>query len=216
MAIFRKTTINLTGFALSILFSSISSAHPVSYQGATGVMTWNQPFLTDIWTTYSFRNDMAIAARYMRMQMTDGEMRVYIPQVDYLAKRWNELSYQGNIYVYGGYGGSHFQNQTGGVGMTGLEADIESRKYFLMGQYEGMYPARGPQFQHLEARVGIAPYEAEYEEVASWLMLQFQYHPALVKNYAITPLARFFYKNVLWETGVSLDGDWLLNFMFHF
>jgi hypothetical protein len=215
----RKFTLNsiqLMVLAVGVMFSSISSAHPVSYQGSTSVMTWNQPYLTDIWTTYSFRNDAAVALRTMRMQMSDGEMRVYLAQMDYLAKRWNELSYQGNVYVYGGYGAAHFQSQTGGVGMAGIEADIESRKYFLMGQYEGMYPTVGPQFQHLEARVGIAPYEAEYEEVASWLMLQAQYHPALTKNYAITPLARFFYKNVLWETGVSLDGDWLLNFMFHF
>jgi hypothetical protein len=99
---------------------------------------------------------------------------------------------------------------------VGVEADAESRSLFILGKVESMLPARAPDFHHVELRVGAAPYEAEFEELASWLMIQAQYHPALGRDYAVTPLARFFYKNVLWETGVSLDGDWMLNFMFHF
>jgi hypothetical protein len=207
--------------AVSLIFivamsSTTVFAHPVSYQGALGVMTWNQPFLSDYWLTYSFRPDTAIAARYMRMQMKEGDFRLYMPQLDYLVKRWNEADHQANIYVYGGFGGTRFNEQNGTAGMFGIEADAESRKYFIMGKYEGMLPSIGPQFHHGEFRVGVAPYEAEYNEVASWLMIQAQYHPSLVKSVAITPLARFFYKNVLWETGVSFDGDWMLNLMFHF
>lgn len=191
-------------------------AHPVSYQGALGVMTWNQPFLSDYWLTYSFRPDAAIAARYMRMRMMDGDLNVYMPQFDYLIKRWNGESHQANIYVYGGFGGARFNGSNGTAGMAGIEADAESRKHFVMVKYEGMVPSVGQVFQHIESRLGIAPYEAEYNEVASWLMIQGQYHPAMAPTYAITPLVRFFYKNVLWETGVSFAGDWMLNFMFHF
>jgi hypothetical protein len=192
-------------------------AHPVAYQGAVGVMTWNQAFLSDYWVTYSFRSDMAVAARAMRMTMnTGGDLVVYMPQFDYLAKRWNERDYQANIYIYGGYGGVSYQGQNGTAGLGGIEADAESRKYFIMAKYEAMLPTLGQNFQHVEGRVGIAPYEAEYNEVASWLMVAAQYHPVLSRTYAITPLARFFYKSVLWEAGVSLQGDWMANFMFHF
>jgi hypothetical protein len=200
----------------ALLLATPAQAHPVAYQGATGVMTWNQPFLADHWVTYSFRPDLAIAARSMRMQMDEGDFRLYIPQLDYLVKRWNELESQANIYVYGGFGGSTLNSRTGTAGMFGIEADAESRSLFILGKYEGMLSSLAQDFHHAEFRLGAAPYEAEYDEIAAWFMIQLQYHPALAQGYAITPLARLFYKNVLWEVGSSLDGEWMLNFMFHF
>ena len=203
--------------ALFGLFFQTAFAHPVAYKGALGVMTWNQPFLSDYWLTYSFRSDMAIAARAMRMKMKIGDdLTFYMPQFDYLLKRWNETGHQANIYVYGGFGGANYQGRAGTIGLAGVEVDAESRKYFVMAKYDGMRSSLGSNFQSVTARLGIAPYEAEIDEVASWLMIQGQYHPDLKKSYAITPLVRFFYKSVLWETGVSTQGDWMLNFMFHF
>jgi hypothetical protein len=180
-------------------------------------MTWNQPFMSDNWLTYSFRSDMAVAARTMRFDMKDGgDYRVYLPQFDYLVYRRNETDYQANLYAYAGYGSVTFQGQSGTTGLGGLEADAESRKYYGLAKVEGMLPTLGPTYYQYQARVGIAPYVAEFNEIASWLILQAEYHPSLTRNYAVTPLARFFYKNVLWETGVSLDGDWMANLMFHF
>ena len=207
----------MTFWALVAAPIQSASAHPVAYQGAVGVMTWNQPFLSDYWLTYSFRPDMAIAAHAMRMTMaTGGDLVVYMPQFDYLVKRWNKTDSQANIYVYGGFGGVRYQSQNGTAGLVGIEADAESRKYFGMLKYEVMLPTIGADFRQFVARVGIAPYEAEINEVASWFMIQGQYNPSLSRSYAVTPLVRFFYKSVLWETGVSTQGDWMLNFMFHF
>jgi hypothetical protein len=183
-------------------------------------MTWNQPFLNDFWMTYSFSRNAAIAARVMRMSMPGGDSQIYLPQMDYLVSRWNENNSQANIYVYGGFGAlqsySLGSGQLGYAGAAGAEADIESRKYFLMGKVEGMLPSIGQNLLSVMGRIGIAPYEAEFNELASWLMIQLEYHPALTRIYVITPLVRFFYRNVLFETGVSFQGDYLLNFMVHF
>lgn len=199
-----------------LLFQFSAKAHPVAYEGAVGIMTWNQSFMTDDWVTYSFRPDAAVAARHMRFDMPEGRMQFYAPQFDYLVKRWNESDFQANIYAYGAYGTINFQNQTQGAGLAGAEVDAESRKYFASLKYEKMWANLGPDFYHAEARLGIAPYEAEYKEIASWFMIQYQYHPMLERIYAITPLIRLFYRSVLFETGVSTEGDWMLNFMFHF
>ena len=204
-------------FSLLLLTSLPSHAHPVAYQGATGVMTWNQPFMSDHWITYSFRSDMAIAARFMRMEMQDGVRLNYSgAQLDYLLKRWNGLDSQSNLYLYGGGGNAHIQNSDGGAYFGGVEADAEDRKYFGLLKAEYMRPTIGNEFSHAEARLGIAPYEAEYSEMASWFMMQVQWHPTLIKKVVVTPLARIFYKSFLLESGVSLDGDWMMNFMFHF
>lgn len=199
-----------------LLFMPRAEAHPVSYKEAIGVMTWNQPFMSDYWVTYSFLPYSAFAARAMRMEMPEGEYLVYFPQIDFLVKRWNNPGSQANIYFYGGFGGAKLNQTYGHAGQVGIEADAESRSWFIMGKWETMKSNITEDFHHGEFRLGLAPYEAEFSEIASWLMIQFQYHPTLTQKYAITPLYRMFYKNVLWEAGVSLRGEWMLNFMFHF
>lgn len=202
---------------LILFFANFANAHPVPYKGAVGVMTWNQSFMSDNWITYSFRSDAAIAARNMRFEVPEGRMQFYGPQLDYLVKRWNEENSQANLYVYGSYGAMTMNSgKASSAGLLGVESDAESRKYFVSAKYEKMWGKLGPSFYHAEARVGVAPYEAEFSEVASWFMVQYQWHPMLKNDHAITPLVRLFYKSVLVEAGVSLDADWMFNFMFHF
>ncbi len=165
---------------------------------------------------------------------SSASLNVYMPQFDYLVNRWYGEDYQANVYVWGGFGGatlhgksprsgSHWHRNTespkrrnGTAGLVGFEADAESRKYFGLVRYEIIPNSVHKTMHQVELRLGIAPYEAEYCEIASWFMISGRYNPDLKRNYSITPLARFFYKSVLWETGVSLKGDWMLNLMFHF
>ncbi len=202
---------------VSFLFvSSLAAAHPVSYQDATGVMTWNQPFLSDHWITYSFKPYLAVAGRFMRMEMPEGRVTYSGLQLDYLLSRWNGVDHQANIYIYGGAGNSSLDDKNGVATMAGFEADAENRKYFGLIKGESMQTDVASDFNHIEGRLGIAPYEAEYNEMATWFMVQAQWHPQLERKTVITPLARIFYKSFLLESGVSLDGDWMMNFMFHF
>lgn len=192
-----------------------AAAHPVPYKGAIGIMTWNQPFMSDNWLTYSPWTQAAFAGRFLRMEMPEGTFRYSGGQFDVLAYRKNASDFQANVYFYGGGGAVNYAHKNASAVLYGTEADAESRKYFAMIKGEQMDSSRRPNFSHVEARLGVAPYEAEYNEVASWFMLQAQWHPSLARRFVFTPLARFFYKSALWETGVSLDGDWMLNFMFH-
>lgn len=203
-------------FIFLCTYSFLALAHPVAFKDAIGVMTWNQSFLSDNWITYSFRHDAAIALRNMRFEVQEGQMKFTGPQLDYLVKRWNNSDSQANIYAYGSYGSMDFQRHSRSATLAGVEADAEDRKYFIMSKYEKMWSKVGPDFFHSEFRLGIAPYEAEINEWASWFMIQYQYHPMLTKKESITPLIRLFYKSVLFEAGVSTKSDWMMNFMFHF
>lgn len=203
-------------FALTLFFSSHTFAHPVAYQGATGVMTWNQSFMSDEWLTYSFKPYAAAAGRFMRFDTTAGRVQFFAPQADLLLKRWNASDSQANIYAYGAFGAMNFEGSTAGAGLAGVEADAESRTLFALVKYEKMWSNLGPDFYDYQVRLGAAPYAAEFNEIASWFMIQYQYHPMLTRKYAVTPLARVFYKNFLVEVGSSFEGDWMTNFMFHF
>lgn len=213
-------TANLTKLLALVIIAWASGGamgHPVSYKGATAFMTWNQSFLSDTWLVQSLSPQFAIAARTQRMNMKDGkDSYLYTPQVNFLLKRWNEKDLQANIYLYTGFGGLRAEDKTGTAGLTGIEVDAEDRKYYASAKYESMFASIGEDVHQTVVRLGIAPYEAEYSELASWFMLQAQYHPALSTEFSLTPLARFFYKSALFETGVSFKGDWMLNLMFHF
>jgi hypothetical protein len=203
---------------LGAFIVSHASAHPVSYQGALSVMTWNQPYMTDLWTTYSYRWNAALAARYMRMDMEDGsEMKIYLPQADFLLYRKNGRNYQANLYAYGGYGKETMAGESDGVGLLGIEADAENRKYYSAVGFQSILPGLGPNIYQTTARLGVAAYEAEFNELGTWLIAQYQANPQLSLRQDLTPLVRLMYRNVLAEAGVGVThGDWLLNFMVHF
>ncbi|MGE0764282.1 MAG: hypothetical protein AB7N80_13455 [Bdellovibrionales bacterium] len=210
-----KLTLILVALQMGLLVSQ-ALAHPTSYQDSLAVMTWNQPDQNDLWVVYSFRYDKALAARHMRVQTRSGLSKMNMGQFNWLVKRWNQKNSQANVYLYGGFGSHEHLGQSGTVGVWGLEADAESRKLFIWGRGEGMRSSHNQDFELYEFRLGAAPYEAEFNEIASWLMLQYQYRPQMVSKEVLTPLVRFFYRNVLWEMGSSFDGDFMLNFMVHF
>jgi len=180
-------------------------------------MTWNQSFLTDTWLTYSASPKFSFTARHMKMQMKNGESNnLIMPQLNHLLKRWNEYDLQANIYLYGGYGLLKKNQSKLSAGLIGIEADAEDRNYYIAFKYESMIDADTDKIYQTSLRLGIAPYISEHNELTSWLIVQLQYHPELHTNFAITPMARLFYKTALIEIGSSLEGQWLINLMFHF
>lgn len=199
------------------LFSSQVFAHPVSFKGATNYMTWNQPWLSDNWLTYTLNRNFALALRHMRMQMNDSsEMNFIGTQADLLLNRWNGKDYQANIYLYYSYGralsnGSSYDGQ-----IIGAEIDAEDQDYYFLTKYEFFKTSNNFEQPLALIRLGISPYKAEFNELAAWLIVQYQNHRGLKKNSALTPMLRLYYKNFLYEMGSSFSGDFMTNLMFHF
>lgn len=199
----------------AILFASIISwAHPVTYKDGVAVTSLNQTFATDGSVAYTFRREAAVAARFMKFDDRIGRMEYYAPQVNIRLNRWNYEEAQANIYFMGGVGAMNYNEHTHSAILTGLEADAESRVLYASARAEKMWTGY-TDFWHLQSRVGVAPYKAGYNQVATWLMAQYDYNPLLRQKYKITPLVRLFYRTVLVESGVSLDGDWMVNLMVH-
>ena len=179
-------------------------------------MVWNQPFLNDTWVTYSFARQAAIAGRFQRMERPAGEMYMYVPQIDFLIHRWNTDDAQANIYTYGGFGASRFLQDTSWAGLAGIEADAESRRFYVSGKFQTSFFKNDDRVYQSQFRIGAAPYLSQFNELSSWLILSVQHEPQLVRHWIVTPMVRMFYKSMLWELGSSFKGDWMLNFMVHF
>ncbi|MFM6927140.1 MAG: hypothetical protein ACKOX6_01675 [Bdellovibrio sp.] len=200
---------------LLIGFSTASFAHPVSYQGATSLMSYNKEEENEVLLTYSFKSYLAAGLYYLK----EGKTAFTLPRVNYLAKRWNNEDSQGNIYLSGGYGYERSHDENKGVGLGGLDVDWESRKYYTSAAYyrflrDDSGDVSRPDFEIIKVRGGVAPYLAEYGEINAWFILQAE--KMNDKPVELTQFVRLFYKNVLIELGAGFDGGWAFNYMVHF
>jgi hypothetical protein len=182
-------------------------------------MTWNQPHLNDTMVIYSFARRFAAGGTYMRMDMEDEEMKAVVPQLNALVHRWNGLEYQANIYAVGGFGTYEIDNGVNRrektTAMAGLEADWESRRYYLSSKATGLFPNFDANTYVQTYRAGIAAYPSRFDEMSAWLILDVQHVNRREREVTVTPVIRTFYRNVLTEVGASFTGDWMLNFMIH-
>ncbi len=181
-------------------------------------MSYNTPGMNEILLTYSFSPSMALAATYLR----DSKSEFYVPRADFLLKRWNNEDSQGNIYFSGGAGWEKFNSRTSGVSLAEIVADWESRKYYVY--MDHIYLRRQnsenpdlaePDYNHTKARIGTAPFLADYQDLNVWLILQGEKHRQ-EPNIEMTQFVRFYMRNVLWEVGARFDGGWAFNYMVHF
>jgi len=214
----KQVLITLSLLVAFLAKPSVSNAHPVAYAGSNSIMTWNNPEMSEWMFAHSFTSHYALAARYFRNETVDGKREFYIPQLNFLLKRWNELESQGNVYLSIGHGGEVVGTSFKDTSLLDFEADWESRKYYISFKQEALLANRdsSQNIYTSRFRMGFAPYLAGFEELNSWFILQFEKSNKSKMEYTITPLIRLFYKNVLIETGVSQKGDAQLNFMVHF
>ncbi|TAF42209.1 MAG: hypothetical protein EAZ65_03810 [Verrucomicrobia bacterium] len=64
--------------------------------------------------------------------------------------------------------------------------------------------------------LGVAPYQAEFEELNTWLIVQLEHIGGMDDALTIIPKIRLFQGRHFLEIGCSLDGDPQLSFMMHF
>ncbi|MGE5085758.1 MAG: hypothetical protein ACM3MG_05610 [Bacillota bacterium] len=197
------------------ILTATGYAHPVSYQGATSLMSYNKENQNEILLTYSFKSYMAGGFYYFK----DGQTEFTLPRLNYLAKRWNNEDSQGNIYLSGGYGYERSFAETTGAGFGAVDVDWESRKYYTAAGYQRLLRDHSkdnsrPDFEVIKARSGVAPYLADFNEINAWFILQAE--KMNDKPVELTQFIRLFYKNVLIELGAGFDGGWAFNYMVHF
>lgn len=191
-------------------------SHPVSYKGAFSVMSWNQPDATDWMLTYTHARSAAVAAHYFRIDTEDGPLRAGLAGLNWRVKRWNAPDTQANMYLSVGAGGARRADDTSPAGFAAFQVDHESRRHLLWAEASTLRPDDGPSVYRWEARAGLAPYLAAFDEPAAWLIVSLQGQPQMEQNMSLVPMLRVFYRNVLGEAGAGARGDWMFNFMVHF
>lgn len=197
---------------LLALIPAPAQARPIAYAGGWMFMSSNDQFENDASIVYSPTATTGFGAFLDHYRDTDGELAGL--EFNWLAKRWNNPDSQANVYFLSGLGVSNDNGDERLGGFGGLEADWESRRYYV--SYENRYTDAGKEvrqeFQQ-KGRVGIAPYIAESGSLHSWLMLQVDHFPEDKDPWTVTPLVRVFKGDYLAEAGVSNNGRFLFNLM---
>ncbi len=164
---------------------------------------------------YTVTKDYAVGL-YAKQEEGGKEFKTIGPQLNTLVKRWNMPDGQANIFNMTGAGISHYHAGNGFSAWSAVMADYESRRIFTSYEIRGMYADHIETSVWQRARVGFAPYIANYDDLNTWLMVQFDNHPAKDQTRVITPLVRFFYKTTLVEAGYSSNhhimANWVLQF----
>lgn len=196
-------------------------ARPLSYPGGAMVMLDHDIMQNNVFLGYTIDPKNAFAYRLQHDR--DRDATFHGVQWNHLLKRWNNPDSQANLYIQSAVGMIDLQAHKAGSAwqpgaLTGLQADWEDRRFFV--SYENkIRVAEDDQWRNFtqSARVGVAPYVAEFGSVHTWLMVQFDHRPQLDDHVTTTPLVRMFYDSYLVEAGYNIDEKTpLVNIMLHF
>lgn len=202
-----------------MLATPLAEARIIDYPGGWTVMQMNDGENNSLHLHYSpaFFYSVGYALDYWREE----KWTMHAGQAAWLLKRWNEPDAQANLYARGALGAAfsdheEFDDKVEPAGFAGVVFDAENRRYYV--SYEGRYTEAGDIFGGFEqkARVGVAPYVAEYGSLHTWIILQVDHRPESEDTLVFTPMLRFFKGDLLMEVGVSDSEELLLNLIVRF
>lgn len=209
------------GFAFIFLSCFSLNAHPVIYKDGIVASSTNMATYSDNQLMYSWHRKWSSGLNHWRFSFLDGVREYGFLKTNHLLYRYNGQSSQANVYLHAGVGGVYTSGQEQKVDsalMAGAEMDWETRSLYTAFKY---YFFKGKDFEDvsmIQARLGFAAFEADFDDLQPWLMLQVMAMPEanVQDEVIITPMLRFLYKNVMWEMGSSVRGEWMLNIMVHY
>lgn len=200
---------------LILIISSVSIfARPISYPGGWTIMQKNDWMKKRVHIHYSPSATHSLGLVFNHDELSEDNM--IGAQWNYLLKRKNTRYSQANIYLMT-LAGANLDNSNSFQGDLTLAGDWESRRLFTSYMASLRYEdgVSNKNIFSQSARIGIAPYLAEYGSFHTWIMLQVDHTPEFMGDdqIVVTPLLRFFKGDFLWEIGFSDNKKFLFNWI---
>ena len=211
----------LIGGVLSII--SPVSARPVSYPDGWTLMHYNEADNSSLLVHYTIDPKTALGFRVE--ERTYGDHVFIGGQINHLVRRWNAPGSQANLYFKAGIGmaDGRFNNRSKEIraaGFAHISGDWENRRWFISGDLYA-HGVEGQVLTGQQARIGVAPYLADFGALHTWLMVQADWKQNAnelqgEEDFTLTPLLRFFKGSALLELGYSTNDEPLVNFIYRF
>jgi hypothetical protein len=221
----RKSAALVLGFALG---SVAAQAKPIAFADGTTLMHERNTNMLESQAFYAPTYWWSAGPGFIRLTSDDKQKQREIgyAQFNYLVKRWNLSDAQGNVFAFAGVGKGR-STDTGGplthsetVWRYGAQGDYETRSLYTSFKTDGY---RGSRFSHRidTLQLGIAPYEHDYDDLATWFVLQFRNYTGGLRDESVrkldqTAILRLF-KGPIWvELGINRERHSQFMIMYNF
>jgi hypothetical protein len=197
-----------------------ADSKPIAYAKGTTVMAeYGAGTMNEVQVFYAPRYFYSAGAGHLALQSdVDGRTRdISYTRINYLAKRWNGEAAQGNIFVWGGAGNAHVGGAENVFAWNaGAQADYETRRVYASFKTD-LHESSAFSHRIDTLQLGIAPYEHDYESLATWFVVQGRRYTGEIHDgteWAL--LVRLFKHNTWVEAGATTDGHVQAMLMFNF
>jgi hypothetical protein len=209
------------GALLALALTTIANAKPIAFADGTTIMAeYGAGTMEDVQTFYAPYYWLSVGGGHLRIDSDRVHRTRDISYVrgNYLVHRWNTEDAQGNLFVWGGIGhatGSDFRGSELDRD-AGFQADYETRRIYTS-LMSDLHESSAYSHRIDTLQLGFAPYEHDYEDLATWFVLQARHYTGeLHRGAECAALVRLF-KNGAWiEAGVTTSGKPQVMAMFNF
>jgi hypothetical protein len=211
---------------LACLAATPALAKPIAFQdGWTFMAEYGTDTMRETQAFYAPKYWWSGGLSATKIIAEDGRFEREMPgaQLNYLVKRWNLPSAQGNFFVWGGLASARGFDADGerfsavSTQKLGAQLDYETRSVYASAKTDWFHSSR---FNHRvdTMQLGIAPYEHDYEDLALWFLVQARRISGDVMGGKTEwiPMVRLFKGNFWIEAGANRDGRAQLMVMMNF
>lgn len=211
--------LRLLALASASLLSWSAHAAPMGFKESWMVMGDLSPNWREGFANYAFTPRDAIGPSLLYMRSDDKTKSRELAEVAYtrLLKRWNLPHAQANVWFVGGVGALRGNDFSGSRTMAtpGIQVDYETTRFYASA-FGRLYRAEAINHDYAAARVGFSFFEADYDEVQPWAVLEVRRMRGLSDMTEVTPMLRLIHNRYFVEAGVNNSKQLRFNFMYTF
>ena len=207
--------------ALVLLAPVCALTKPIAYANGTTVMLeYGAGTMWETQVFYAPQSNYSVGGGHVEFDsdVTSETARITYARLNYLLHRWNLESAQANLFIWGGAGAATGNTFSGTelAGNAGGQADYETRRVYASLKTD-LQKASAFTLRVDTLQLGIAPYEHEYGQIATWVLVQARrYTDDIHHGTEVAALLRFFKGGGWIEAGVTNGGKLQAMAMFNF
>ena len=194
-------------------------AAPMGFKGSVMAMGDFSPNWREAWVNHAFTARDAVGVGGLSMRSDDETRTRTLVEANYtrLLRRWNLEDAQANVWLFAGIGSIRGNDFAGSklAYAPGVQVDYETTRVYLAATAR-LYRATGLNHDFGSLRAGFSFYEADYDEVQPWLVLEARRMRGLSDTTEITPMLRLIHNRYFVELGVNNARQARANFMYVF
>jgi len=208
-------------WALVSTAPALAIGKPIAFANGTTVMIeYGAGTMQEAQIFYAPQYNYSVGGGHVEFDsdITTETVRITYARLNYLLHRWNLESAQANVYVWGGAGAATGNTFTGTefAFNAGGQADYETRRIYASLKTD-LQKANAFSIRVDTLQLGIAPYEHDYNQIATWFVVQArQYTDDIHRGTEIAALLRLFKGGAWIEAGVTNGGKLQAMAMFNF